>query len=86
MSCATDLSPTAIFSPVYMLSGAGSMYTLGMVRWGEVYPGYGVVGDWVGAGRGNTGYPARTIPGPIFNSIQEISPTHGQMKAFSCYL
>ena len=29
-----------------------------------VYPGYG---DWVGSGRGYTGYPPDTLPGPIFS-------------------
>ena len=42
----------------------------------------GVVGMWVGTGEGYTGTQPPNIPGPIFNHILKIDPTHGQMKAF----
>ena len=45
-----------------------------------------MVGSWVGAGRGYTGYPPSTIPGPIFNIFLRLRPTHGQMKAILRFL
>ena len=35
----------------------------------------------MGGWEGYTGYPARHLPGPIFNIYLRRSPTYGQMKA-----
>ena len=50
------------------------------VRGGGV-PG---VWDWVGPGGVLYRVLPDTLPGPIFDHIPEISPTHGRMKAISC--
>ena len=49
---------------------------------GEGVPG---VWDWGRAGRGYTGTPARTLPGPIFSLFKAKGPTYGQMKAILDY-
>ena len=60
----------------------GYMYWVG---WGVP----GVVGRGVGREGGREGYTGTqpsTLPGPIFSTFPEISPTYGQMKAISVYL
>ena len=76
------MSPTACFlGRLRLLSAA--VLTTGMVGRGGVYPGYGMAG-W---GReGYTGTQPYTLPGPIFNHILRIGPTHGQMKPNLVYL
>ena len=44
---------------------------------GEVYPGYGITGGWVGC---YTGYYPGTIPGPILSIFLRLGPTHGPMN------
>ena len=67
VSYPTDLSPTTLFSPVYV---PVNTCVVAVGAGGGVYPGWGY---GVGLG-GLYRYPTQTIPGPIFKDIPEIRP------------
>ena len=70
------MSPTAIFSPGYVpVRPAHDGGVPGVGR--EGVPG---VGDEGGYGRGYTGYPPDTLPGPYLVVYWPQGPTYGQMK------
>ena len=70
------MSPTTIFYE----SGSTGVSVPGRMEGGRVYPGYGI---WVGAGEGYTGYYPAPVPDPNISHYLALSPTHGQMKAYS---
>ena len=66
-----------------VLAGCSVVASRVVMPGGGGVPGYGMAG----VGReGYTGYSPSTVPGPIFNIFQAISPTYGQMKAILTYL
>ena len=73
MSCATDLSPTALFGPGY----SGAPVASAECGRGEVYPGCGMAGvGW----EGYTGYYPAPSQDPDIDIFPRLRPTHGQMR------
>ena len=69
------MSPTTMF--IALLSSVHGCTGTGVVREGCTRGS----GDRGGAGRGYTGTPPRTLPGPYLVISEAKGPTHGQMKA-----
>ena len=72
------MSPTTIFRSGTCPCTVGSVYTLGMVRVGEVYPGCGMRVVREGY---YTGYYPATLRYPDLVIFSLRGPTHGPLKA-----